>query len=136
MQFPQQALDPILMLDRFVEDERELRDAPQPEAAPQLAPHEGRGALERAAGIAAGRGIAKRREIDTGVLQVRRDLHARDRQEAEAGVVELARNHVGDFSPNLIAHSIGTGSLRHVRLQALGSGPRASHTLPSDRPET
>jgi hypothetical protein len=49
--------------------------------------------------------------------------------------VELARNHVGDFSPNLIAHSIGTGSLRHVRLQAPGSGPLASHTLPSDRPE-
>src|SRR5262245_52080881 len=51
--FLQDTLDPIALLDRFVEEELELRDALQPEPVANLPPQERRRALQRPARFAA-----------------------------------------------------------------------------------
>src|SRR5438105_5925481 len=83
-------LDAVLVLDRFVEAELELRDAAQTEPPADLAAEERRRALEGARGLLTRFRIAEGRVEDARDLQVRGDLHARQRDEADARVVDLA----------------------------------------------
>ena len=68
-------------------------------------------ALERARGVLARRRVAQARVVHARVLQVRAHLHAGDGDESHAGIVQLARNHRGDFCANLIRDAFRSGSL-------------------------
>src|SRR5262245_7242360 len=67
-------LDAVLARDRFVEDERQLGDAPQAQLRSDLTAEERRGAAERAPRLAARLLVAERGVEDAGLLQIRADL--------------------------------------------------------------
>ena len=50
--------------------------------------------------------IAEAGVVDARVLQIGAHLHARDRDEADTGIVQLARDHRRDFGANLIGDAV------------------------------
>ena len=60
-------------------------------------------------------GVAERRVVDARQLQVGRHLHARERDEADAGVVHLAAGeHLAQLLADLFADAIGTMAMSHA----------------------
>jgi hypothetical protein len=74
-------------------------------------------------GAALGLG-AERRVEDARHLEVRRHLDVRDRQKADAGVVDLARQHRADLDANLVRDTIGSVALGHSSNRIRDSGFR------------
>src|SRR5262245_55605237 len=102
------------MADRLVEPELELGDAPQANAAANVAAEERRGALERPRGLLARLRIAKARVEHARQLQVRGHLHARQRDEPDLRIVHRAAGEqLAEFLANLLADSIWTVPLGH-----------------------
>src|SRR2546426_5183346 len=118
------ALDAIALLDRLVEQECELGHALQLQTLADLAPQERRCAAERPRRLVARLVVADGRVIHACLLQVRRDLDVRNRQEADAGVVHIPGQQRGELRANLIADAGRSGTL-HKGLRAQGSGLRA-----------
>src|SRR6266550_2764176 len=83
----EELLDPVLAGDRLVVDEIELGDALQPQARADLAPQERHRAVERARRALPRLLVAERGVVDASQLEIGRDLHAGDRDEAETRVV-------------------------------------------------
>src|SRR5439155_16373685 len=98
-----QPLDPVLSGDRLVEMEFQLGRALQAQAGSDLPPQKRRRAFEGAAGVSAALFVAERRVVDMRLLQIGRHLNARERYEADAGIVHLARDQQGELAPNLLA---------------------------------
>ena len=117
--FLQQLLDAILVPDALVELEVNLRRPSETEPLADLAPHEARGAFERARGVLACGLIAEAGVVDAGMLQVGRHVHARHGHEADAGIVQLARDHRRDLRANLIGDALRSGTLAHMSRQLL-----------------
>ncbi len=90
VQIAEDLLDAVLVHHRLVELELELGNAPQLQALADLAAEKAGRALERLRGLAARSLVAQRRVVDARHLQVRRDLHPRQRDEPDAGVVHRA----------------------------------------------
>ena len=105
------SLDAVAPLDRFVEEELQQGNPLEPEPAADLAAQEGRRPPERARRLAPGLLVAERRVIDAGDLQVRRDVHVRDGQEADARVVHLPGQEIGDLRAQLIADTAWSASV-------------------------
>src|SRR5436190_6909956 len=108
-------LDAVLVLDRFVEAELNFWDVSQMmQPAADLAAEKSGGALERPRRVLARFLIAEARVEHARQLQVRRHLYARQRDEADAGVVDLAAGEdVAQFLANLVADSVGPVALCH-----------------------
>src|SRR5437773_9377856 len=116
MDLVEQLLDAILAGDRFVVQELEFRDALEAETRTNLPPKERRGALEGAPAVLSCRAavvtrVAERGVVDARELQVRTDLDARQRHEADAGVVHLAREQLRELRADLIGDTVGPGTL-------------------------
>src|SRR5262249_1957762 len=103
----EELLDSILAGDRFIVEELELGHALQPQPRADLPPQKRRGALEGAGGVPARRVVAERRVRHAGVLQVRRHRDARDGDEPDAGIVDVAREQLRDLAADLIADARG-----------------------------
>src|SRR5688500_2872776 len=82
VEIAQDLLDAVLVLDRLVELEVELGDAPQLQPAADLAAEEWRGTLEGARRVLARLLVAQRGVVDARRLQVGGDLDAREGDEA------------------------------------------------------
>src|SRR5436190_10914362 len=109
----QELFDTVLSGDRFVVVKLELGRTPQTQRLADAAAQERRGAGERPGGVlsrgpvvAARRRSRERCVVDARELQVGRHLDARQRQEPDAGIVDLARNQVGELAADLIRYSI------------------------------
>src|SRR5262245_36797444 len=112
----QDLLNPILVRDRFVEPEFELGDPAQLQPGADLAAEEAGGPGECARGLLARVGIAQACVVHASQLQVRRDLHARERDEPDARIVHLAAAE--DFAQllaNLVADAIWSIALSQLR---------------------
>src|SRR3954453_18007980 len=83
----QDLLDTVLVGNRLVEAEFELRHAPEGQDAANLSSQEGRGADQRLGGFLARLLVAKRRIEDARLLEIRRHFHSRQGNEADAGIV-------------------------------------------------
>ena len=66
-------------------------------------------------GVLPGLRVAERRVIDAGDLKVRRDVHVRDGQEADARVVHFPGKEIRDLRAQLIADA--RGACRGHKLQ-------------------
>ena len=113
----QDLFDAVVLLDRLVEHPGELGHTFELQPAADVPPQERRGALQRP-----GRVLPRFRVADRGVeharlLQVGRDLDVGDGEEADARVVDLAGEQFGELSPDLVADTGGSGSLRHEFLK-------------------
>src|SRR5712691_6151302 len=109
VQIPQDLFDSVLALDRLVEPELELRDAAQPQAPADLTPQEGRGAIEGPRRLLARFLIAERRVVDARELQVGRDSHAGERDEANTGIVDrAAAEQLAQLVADLFTDAVGT----------------------------
>jgi hypothetical protein len=107
LQILQDALDAVLALDVLVEEELKFGNASQAQPLADLPAQERLGPLERAAGLRPRLGIAERRVIDARVLQVRRDLDARDGDEAYSRIVDRARQKLRDVLTNCSPTRLG-----------------------------
>ena len=78
-----------------------------------------------------------RRVEDARQLQVGRDLDAGDRDEPDARVVDLARQHHADLGADLIGDAVGAVALGHRRDSGPGSGldQASALALPASRQE-
>jgi hypothetical protein len=113
VQIPDDLLDAILVRDRLVEAEFDLRRAPEAQALADLPPHERRGALKRARGVLLRSVIAQAGVEDAGELEIGSHGHARQRDESDPRVVDLAsQQHLAELLANLIADTVRT--MRHV----------------------
>ena len=112
----EQLFNAILLCDRLVEHEYELGRAAQPEPLAYLPTHEGRGARQSLAAVRPRSAIAQGAVVDPRVLQIGADLHAGDGDEAQARVVQIARDHTGDLGTNLVGDSVGTCTLAHLEV--------------------
>src|SRR5262245_2288427 len=109
-------LDPILVLDGVVESELEFGHAAQAEASADLPAHVRRRPVERLRRFLARLLVAKRGVEDAGELKVGGDGDPRQRDEADAGIVNVAaRQHFAELLANLVADTVGAESLRHLR---------------------
>src|SRR5438067_4231167 len=100
--FVEQLFDAVLARDRFIVEELQLGDAPQPEAGSNLAPQERRRAVQRPLRVPARVLLAERGVEDARLLQIGVDLHARDRYESDSRVVDLARDQHAELAADLI----------------------------------
>ena len=110
----QELLDPVLAGDGLVVDELELRDAPQTKAGSNLTAQERNRPLQAARRVAARPVVAERSEEHASVLQIRRHLNARDRDEPDARVVNVAREQLAELAADLVGDALWTGTLRHT----------------------
>src|SRR6185295_5584391 len=101
--------------------ELQLGHALQPQARSDLAPEERRRALERARRIAPRLVVAESREMHARDLQVRADVHTRQRHEPDPRVVDLAGEERGQFAANLVGNAVRTRALRHAEVSSLKS---------------
>src|SRR4030095_15924050 len=100
----QNLLDAILMRHRLVEPEIDLRNAPQAQPAADVASQERRRTGEGGGGIAPRRGITHHGVEHARQLQIRRHLDARQRDEADAGIVDdTSSEEIAQLLTNLIA---------------------------------
>ena len=110
----QDLLDAILMRDRFIESELELRHAPQAQPSPDVAPKKRRCPLERRRRVAARRCVSHHGVEDPRQLQVGGHLDTSQGDEADAGVVnDPTTEELAELLPNLIADAIGSVPLCH-----------------------
>src|SRR5215211_5176104 len=86
-------LDPILAFDAVVVRELQHRYVLEPQPAADVAAQERCGAAESTRGFLARLVVADGGVEHARLLQVRADLDARDRQKADAGIVNLTRDH-------------------------------------------
>ena len=105
----------ILSGHRLVVLKLEFRDAFEAEAGANLAPQERGCAVERAGAVPPRCLVAEHRVEHPRELNVRTHLHAGERDESEAGIVNLAREQLRQFAANLIGDAIGPGALGHLR---------------------
>ena len=63
--------------------------------------------------------VAHERVEDARQLQVGRDLHARQRDETDAGIVHLAREQLAQLLADFFADAVGTRSLSHDQRKVL-----------------
>jgi hypothetical protein len=109
-------LNPVLVRDRFVEPELELGDAPQVQTRADLAAEEAGRACERARRLLARIGVAEACVEHAGQLQIRSDLHARQRDESNARIVHLAAGeNFAQLVAYLVADPVWPVSLRHTQ---------------------
>src|SRR5207247_10597527 len=106
----EQLLDPVLPGDRFVVLERELRRSLQAQPRSDLAAEKRRRTSERALGIAPARLVAERGVVHARLLQVRRHLHAGQRDEADPGIANVAREQQRELATNLFADAVWSGA--------------------------
>src|SRR3954470_830470 len=109
VQFVQQLFDAVLAGDGLVIDEVQFGHALQPQPRPDLPAQEGRRPSDGALRVAARLIVAKHGEENPRRLQVGGYLDARDGDEADAGVVPLARQQLGQFTSDLIGDPVGSG---------------------------
>jgi hypothetical protein len=110
----QDLFDAVLVLDGLVEAEFDLGHTPEPNAAADLSPKEGGGALECSLGVTPCRRLAERGVEDVRHLKVSRHFHARQCNEADAGVMDLAASqHLAQLLADLVSNAIRTEALRH-----------------------
>jgi hypothetical protein len=101
--FLQDLLDPITALDRFVEEELEVRYPLEPQPLPDLPSQERCGPSKRSARLAPGLLVPECRVVHARDLQIWCDLYMGDGQESNARVMNLARDEFGELSSQLIA---------------------------------
>src|SRR5262245_11216969 len=87
----QELLDAVLARNRLVVDECQLGSPLQPQPRANLAAQKRRGAVERAPCVNSGLLVAERGVEHPRQLQVGRDLDARQGDEADPRIVDLAR---------------------------------------------
>src|SRR5690606_37329599 len=111
---PENLLDAVLMLDRFIEAELDLRHPAQAEATANLASEERRRTFERGRRLAPGGRVAHHRVVHPRHLQVWRHLDARQRDEPDPRIVDHApREELAQLLTDLVADAIRSMSLRH-----------------------
>ena len=111
--------DAVLVLDRLVEPELDFGNPAQADARADLAAEERRRPLQRLLRLDPLLRIAERGVEDLGDLEVGRDLHARERDEADARVVDVAAGqHLAQFLADLIPDTIRTVALRHKKSES------------------
>src|SRR5450759_255997 len=81
----QELLDAVLARNGLVVVERQFRHALQPQARSDLAPEKRHGAIERPRALLSRRLVAERGVGEARELEIRADLDARQRDEADAG---------------------------------------------------
>jgi len=106
-------LDAVLARNGLVVVERQFRHALQPQARSDLAPEKRHGAIERPRALLSRRLVAERGVGDARELEIRADPDARQRDEADAGVVHLAREQQRELRSNQVGDAIGPGALGH-----------------------
>src|SRR5450759_4943884 len=89
LQLLEDLLDAVVLGDRGVVEELELRHAPEAHPLPDLAPQERRRPREGLAGLALRLRVAEGRVVDARDLQIGGDLDLRQGQEADAGICLL-----------------------------------------------
>src|SRR5262249_8441389 len=89
------------------------------------------GALERARGVLLGLVVAQRGEVDARLLEIGADADARQGDEADSRVVNLASDEVCQLGANLIGYTLGTRTLRHYAMIATRSIAKTSMTSPT-----
>src|SRR5689334_9564801 len=116
-------LDAVLIRDRFVEPELQLRHAAQVgQSRADLPPEEAGRARQRPRRFLARLLIAKAGVENAGQLQIPGDRHACQRDESDARIVHLAAaEDVAQLLANLIAYAIWTIALRHGITRSLPS---------------
>src|SRR6266540_12883 len=92
LELVEQLLDPILPGDRFVVVEPQFWRAPQAQTGSELTAQKRRGPFERARGVLETLRVAERRVVDACLLQVRAHVHAGERHETDARIVDVARD--------------------------------------------
>src|SRR5690606_37353116 len=117
----QELLDALGVLQRAVDLEVQLGGPPDVQALAQLAPDErsrGIEALERLrlAGL-----VTHDPDVDARVIEVRRDIDRRDRDEADAWVLDLALEDLRDLAPELLSQPCDSTPCH--RLRWLFGGP-------------
>jgi hypothetical protein len=118
VQVAQDLFDAVLVRDRFVESERELGNPAQPEDAADPPAQERRRAPERLLGLAPRFLVAEAGVEDARQLQVRRDLHARQRDEPDPWIVHRATaEQRAQLVADLLADAIGSVTLGHFNSQ-------------------
>ena len=107
VQLADDLLNAILVPDRFVEVKLDFWNAPQLQPVAHAPPEKSGRALERLGGLPPGRVIAERRVIDARQLQIWRDLHPCQRDEADPRVVHSATGEqLAQLLPDLVGDSI------------------------------
>src|SRR5450759_1198782 len=107
LQLLEDLLDAVVLGDRGVVEELELRHAPQAHPLPDLAPQERRRPCEGLAGLALRLRVAVGRVVDARDLQIGGYLDLRQGQEADAGIVHLARDELRQLDADLLADLFG-----------------------------
>src|SRR5688572_9690116 len=126
VQLAQDLLDAILMGHRFIELELQLRHAAQLQAVADMAAEEAGGALQRLRRLAAGRFVTQGRVVDARLLQVRRDLHAGQGDEADSRVVHFTpAQQFAQHLSDLVADAIG--AMRSHALHRYGDSLHREH---------
>src|SRR6478609_2992726 len=111
---PEDLLDTVLVANRLVEPEFQLRHAPQGQDAANLSSQEGRGADQRLGGFLARLLVAKRRIEDARLLEIRRHFYPRQGDEADAGIMHgAATQQRAEFVADLLADSVWAVTLCH-----------------------
>src|SRR5262245_53706869 len=113
--------DPVLSGDGIVVDEDDLWRAPQAQPLAELAPEEWRRAFEGAATRGSCLLVAQGRIQHTRLLEIRGDLHPRERDEANARIVHVAGEQIGELTADLVGDSVRTRSLGHYAVIATRS---------------
>src|SRR5687767_4676824 len=134
VQLAQDLLDTILVHHRFVELEMELRHPAQLQALADALAEEAGGALQRLRRLAAGGLVSQCRVVDARDLEIGRDLHAGQGDEADARVVHLAaaQQHA-QLLPDLVADAIRTvaGHYTGIATRSIENTSMTSPTLMS-----
>src|SRR5207253_10377209 len=93
----------------LVVEELRFRQAPEADALAGVTPQKRRGTPQGARRLALRVLVAERRVVAARKLKVRGDLHAGEGQEADAGVVHLARDQQRKLGADLIADTVWAG---------------------------
>src|SRR5262249_47037019 len=109
--------DAIPSFDGFVVEEAQLRHPFQSQPLTNLTTQEGRCSLERACRFTACLVVADGGVGDACLLEIRRDVDARDRQETDAGIMHVPRQQRRELRTDLIANTRGSGALAHKKGQ-------------------
>jgi hypothetical protein len=109
VEVPKDLLDAIAALDRFVEKELQLGDAPEADPLPDLPAQKRGDTLEGAARFLARLLVAQGCVVDARLLQIGRDFDSGDGQEPDARILDDARQEIGDLDSQLVPDAPLTG---------------------------
>src|SRR5438552_427488 len=123
----QDLFDAILTGDGIVVHEPELGRPPEAEPRANLAAEEWRGPTQRARAEGARLLVSERSIEHPRQLEIRAHLHARQGDESDARVVDLPRQKLRQFAPNLIADPFRPRL--HRQITNVRSAPRSSPTM-------